>query len=670
MNEPILEGAGGAQSDRLGPARPSGRAEGGRTSALPSDEGPATRPLYAKAEAAPALLLAERSSCRVVGRIDLPDPGDANRAALEEAGNGANGLVLAFAGAPTARGFGLRTEGVEGLERVLDGIRLDAIALRLETAPFAAHPVHEALARLVERQDLDPARLDVDVGLDPIGDMARLGFAAAPWPETARRLAAAASALRGLGFAGPLLRADGRPHHEAGASEAQELAAVTATGVAYLRALEAAGLTLDAARHAVAFVLAADADLTLSLPKIRALRHLWARVETACGLAPEPIRLHVETAWRCLARRDPWTNILRGTLGCVAAVLGGADSVSVLPFTSALGLPDAFARRLARNTPLVALEEAHLGRVRDPAAGSGAFESLTGALCGAAWTGFQGLERDGGMAAALITGRWQARVAAVRARRADAVARRGSVIVGTSDFADPDEAAPAVLMPAPPVTAADSPFSGEPRQSRAATPGDVAVLSGTEKVPGASSPWEGGAPDPVRFDPLPSVRASEPFERLRERADRERADAVRRAGDEPAVFLATLGAPSAFAARAAFARRCFAAGGFGTVGDRAFASTPDLVDAFRGSAARAACLCASGSGYDGPVSGGSPGTATQAESTARALVAAGAMSVLLAGPPGSRELALRAAGVDDFVFDGSDLVLSLARLQRRMGMMP
>ena len=147
------------------------------------------------------------------------------------------------------------------------------------------------------------------------------------------------------GFKSPLTAADGRIIHNAGGSEAQELAYALAVAVAYLRALEGAGIALDAARSMIEFRLAADADQFLTIAKFRALRALWARVEQACGLTPKPAFISAETAWRMMTRRDPWVNMLRTTIAAFSAGIGGADALAVLPFTSAIGLPDRFARR-------------------------------------------------------------------------------------------------------------------------------------------------------------------------------------------------------------------------------------------------------------------------------------------------------------------------------------
>ncbi len=140
------------------------------------------------------------------------------------------------------------------------------------------------------------------------------------------------------------------------------------------------------------FRLAADADQFLTMAKFRALRKLWARVEEACGLTPKPAFISAETAWRMMTRRDPSVNMLRATIAAFSAGLGGADAISVLPFTAALGLPDCFARRIARNTELILLDESNLAKVADPAAGSGGIEDLTDQMCRAAWTLFQEIE--------------------------------------------------------------------------------------------------------------------------------------------------------------------------------------------------------------------------------------------------------------------------------------
>jgi methylmalonyl-CoA mutase len=297
--------------------------------------------------------------------------------------------------------------------------------------------------------------------------------------------------------------------------------------------------------------------------------------------------------------------MLRATIATVSAGLGGADAVTVLPFTLALGLPDRFARRIARNTQLVLLEESNLAKVADPAAGSGSVEHLTAELCRAAWALFQEIERAGGAFAALEQGLLQQKVAAVRAERQAAVARRKDALTGTSDFPDLAEA-PVAVLDVPPVV-----------------------------VP----------PYPVAhtFDPLPSIRLAKPFEALRDASDRMLAQT----GARPKVFLANLGKLSDFTARATFAKNFFEAGGIEAVSNDGFASRDEMVTAFKASGARLACLCSSDAVY-----------AAEAVAAAQALVSAGAR-LALAGRPGEQEQALRAAGVATFIFAGCDVLAAL-----------
>jgi methylmalonyl-CoA mutase len=566
-------------------------------------DGLAIEPLYArKAESEPIAARAPARAWTVMQRLDHPDPVAANAEALNDLENGATGLSMVFAGSVGAYGYGLDASEAT-IARALDGIHL-GIALDLDLSP-QTKDAGALLAALVQRRGMAPAATDIRFGFDPIGAAAVAGASPLPWGELAPIFNAVISDLAGRGFRGPFAPADGRVIHNAGGSEAQELAYVLAVAVQYLRALEAGGIALDAARRMLYFRLAADADQFLTIAKFRALRKLWARVEDACGLAPTPALVAAETAWRMMTQRGPYVNLLRATIAVFSAGLGGADAIIVLPFTMAHGLPDRFARRIARNTQLVLLDESNLAKVTDPAAGSGGLEDLTEKLCRTAWAHFQEIERAGGAWAALEAGLIQKKVMAVRAAREQAVARRKDVLTGTSDFPDLAEAPVAVL--------------------------DVPRV--------APSPY----PTVLEFESLPPMRLAEPFERLRDASDR----VLAQSGARPKVFLANLGRPADFTARATFAKNFFEAGGLAAVSNDGFTSRDDMLAALRASGAKLACLCSSDEVY-----------AREAADAAAALAAAG-VSVYLAGRPGEREQALRAAGIMDFIFAGCDALAAL-----------
>ena len=241
-------------------------------------------PIYQRAhDAAPIAGRPAAAPWQIMQRIDHPDAAIANAQALHDLENGANGLTLVFAGANGAYGFGLDPTA-EAIEKVLDGVFIDAgIAIELQIGPQSRMAaIH--IAEYVKRKGIAPAACDIRFGLDPIGACAVWGSSPYAWPEIVPAVTGAIKGLAAMGFKGPFAVADGRVIHDAGGSEVQELAFVLATGVAYLRALEGAGVALDDARSMVYARLSADADQFLTMAKFRALRLLWARVEQ--GLRP------------------------------------------------------------------------------------------------------------------------------------------------------------------------------------------------------------------------------------------------------------------------------------------------------------------------------------------------------------------------------------------------
>jgi methylmalonyl-CoA mutase len=570
-------------------------------------------PIYPRARgAAPIAGRAPAAPWQIMQRIDHPDPAPANTQALHDLENGASGLTLVFAGANGAHGFGLEPTA-EAVEKILDGVFIDAgIALELQLGTQSRMAaIH--VAEYVKRKGLSPAACDIRFGLDPIGACAVAGSSLYAWPEIVAAVSAGIKGLAGIGFKGPFAVADGRVIHDAGGSEVQELAFALAAGVAYMRVLESAGVALKDAQDMLYARLSADADQFLTMAKFRALRLLWARIEQACGLAPKPLFIAADTAWRMLTQRDPYVNMLRATMATFSAGLGGANAVTVLPHTLALGLPDAFARRVARNTQLVLLEESNLARVTDPAAGSGGIEALTQQLCEAAWSLFQHIEKAGGVFAALEQNLIQRKVAATRAAREANIARRKEVLTGATRFPNLHEALVAVLD-AKPVALAPT---GEAK---------------------------------FKFDALSPMRLAAPFERLRDRSDQ----ILKERGARPKVFLANLGTPADFTARATFAKSFFETGGIEAIDTEGFTDPAALAAVFRTSGAALACLCSQDKVYAG-----------QATAAAKALQAAGAKHIYLAGRANEQEAALRAAGVNDFVFAGRD---ALTVLQEAYGL--
>jgi methylmalonyl-CoA mutase len=360
--------------------------------------------------------------------------------------------------------------------------------------------------------------------------------------------------------------------------------------------------------------------------------------------AARAMRVHAGTAARMLARRDPWVNILRGAVACLAAGVGGADSVTVLPFDHALGLPSRQARRIARNTQLILMEESNLHRVIDPAGGAWYVEALTEELAQKAWDLFRQIEAAGGMLAACRAGVPQAWVAEGWAERARDIAIRREPVTGVSEFPDLRE------RPVEMEAFIDPAFVARVRERFAAA---VVPESFAEALALAREGKALGTPS-ARSDflPLPSHRLGEAFEVLRERSDR----ALARDGARPRVLLANLGPLARHTARATFAKNLLEAGGIEPVWSEPLAGGEAAASAFRAAGTRIAALCSSDEVY-----------ADLAVEAARALKAAGCGLVLLLGRPGERGLELEAAGVDLFVYAGRDMVEILTGLHDRLG---
>ncbi|RAU97856.1 methylmalonyl-CoA mutase small subunit [Mycobacterium colombiense] len=443
-----------------------------------------------------------------------PVPGvaaqDVNSAVLDALGNGAGAVVLRIGESGVAP---------DQLGEALEGVYLSMAPLILEAGAdyAAAGDVALALAHAVEPDQR--ATLSIDLGGDPLS--AALSERPAPKIEDVVAVAKRAADHTGV----RAITVDGPAFHNLGANATWEVAASVAAAVSYLRVLTESGLSIGQALRQISFRFAADDDQFITIAKFRAARNLWARVAEVVG---EPDAgaavVHAETSLPMMTQRDPWVNMLRCTLAAFGAGVGGADSLLVFPFDVAIdgGFPDvatSFARRIARNTQLLLLEESHVGRVLDPAGGSWFVEDLTRRLAEQAWEHFQAIEAHGGFTQArdFIAGQ----IAEVAARRSDDIAHRRTAITGVNEFPNLTE---------PPLPQSDSTYS------------------------------------PLAAGKL--VRYAAEFEALRDRSDAYLA----RTGSRPQVLLLPLGPLAENNIRATFASNLLASGGIEAI-------NPGTVDA-------------------------------------------------------------------------------------------
>ena len=491
----------------------------------PTYEGFPIRPLYTSADGLPEpslpgqwphlrggdALRDVKSGWKVAEAFGANGPADAqeiNGAVLVALTEGVSALVLRV-GVPADLG------------RLLDGVFLDLVPVVFEISGGGSEFVNAAatLSALLTGLNNDQgSRLSLDLGADPLTAplRGRQAPAIADVVATAAKLAGYHGGVRAI-------TVDGAAFHDLGASASWELAGSVAAGVAYLRLLGEGGVPVPDALRQISFRFAADDDQFMTIAKLRAARQLWARVAEVAG-APDAgaARLHAVTSLPMMAQRDPWVNMLRTTVAAFSAGVGGADTVLVLPFDVAIpgGLPDtapSFARRIARNTQLLLLEESHIGQVLDPAGGSWYVEQLTSQLAEQAWKHFQGIESRGGFESARdhVVGR----INEVADRRFDDIAHRRTALTGVNEY----------------------PNLAEP---------------------------------PLPQHDVTALRYAKGFEALRDRSDAF----LKRTGQRPKAMLVPLGPLAEYNVRATFATNLLACGGIDAVTAPLTKDTADTED--------------------------------------------------------------------------------------------
>lgn len=450
-----------------------------------TEDGLQIAPIYPAADSRTRILSTAarpEQSWKTLTRIDHPEPAQANAQLLHDLEHGADGAVLVLRGSCSAYGFGIDLKDQTSLETLFDKIFVEATCLQIE----GMGPIEYAWwTDFCAQRKYDWSSLDVRFSTGDLGDLPDLD----PCPTG--------------------LIASGSKWHDKGATAAQELGLVLSETVSLMRSLGASGINL------LGVALSSTADQFETMAKFRAMRLLWSRLLQVVDITERALPIHANTSWRMMGRRDPWTNVLRATMASFAAGLGGADSICALPHTQALGLPDVFARRVARNISLILQEESHLGRLADPAAGAGVYDALTLSIAKAGWKAFQSLEARGGFTDAVASGAVDEMLADSRDKRAGMIATREIVSLGNSHFAQLNEPAIETLIERPLESSADLKRTGQWR--------DACV-----------------------------------FEQLSARAKALSADT------QPAILLLGLGSHKAWKARADFASDLFAAGGLAT----------------------------------------------------------------------------------------------------------
>lgn len=612
------------------------------------------------------------------------EPAEAN-AAMREEFHGGVSLIDLYLDAAVAHGVDGDSQGVKGwcgrhgvmvysagdMETLLEGIDLQGRELSIH-AGASFLPAATLLFAALGKSGRDPAKTKIAFNADPLGTLMTQGTL----PGTLERALAQMSDLatwtgQSLPGASSVL-VSGLPCHQAGASSALDLGAMLAIALEYLRALTGAGLDLSRAVSQMRFQVALGCRFFEGIARLRALRRMWAKALDACGgmsALASTMTVVASTGRRVLTRRDPWVNLLRNTTACFAGAVGGADAFITLPMDAVLGAGEPFTRRLARNSQWILREECHLHKVVDPAGGSWFLESLTDQLAASGWAELQAIEAQGGMVQAVRSGWIANRIGGVEARRERDVATNKAPITGVSrhpDILEPkwkvgktdpqvlpgkaqeklgawrdrrDQAGVRAALAALRENASDSSLERVTRVLRAAACGAT--------VGELSKALAGPLPEPP-IAPLVIHRYAAAFEEIRDAVDASTRDS---GGKSPHVFLANLGSPREFMARATYALDFFESGGFEPVNNQGFNNVDSAIKAAAASNVPLVVICSTDARYE-----------TDVPSLAAGLKVAGVKNVVLAGNPGAHETLYRQAGVDHFIFVKCDVLATLREL--------
>ncbi len=560
---------------------------------------------------------------------------------------------------------------VEDMHVLLTGLDLAKFPLYVYTGANAV-PLLALVAAARRAAGEDMKNVRGIVGADPIGALVTDGKLPASLDSYYDSLAAAArwATVNAPHLRTVFVRSD--VYSSGGANDVQEVAAVLAAATAYLRALCERGLTIDAAASQIAFAFSMGANFFLQIAKLRAVRPLWAQIVKAFGgnAEAQKMRIHARPALFFKTVYDPYVNMLRNTTEIFSGVVGGIDSFESAPFDEPIRKGDEFSRRIARNVQIMLQEEFGLLQPIDPAGGSWAVETLTRQMKEKIWAAFQGIEKEGGIAAALRAGTVQEGIAKVLADRFKNADLRRDRIVGNNMYPNMTEtlletrAEDTAALKAQRTKDIEAYLSDIDTKHRdetlAAFKADGSVQNAVEAALAGATIAElmaaltagKGAETVAAIAPH---RWSERFEALRRRTE----DYKAAKDDNVKIFLANMGPIPQHKARADFTTGFLQVGAFEVLGNDGFKTVDEAAEAARASGADAVVICSTDATYPEIV----PALAPKLHKVlpqARVFLAGAAPKDLLE--------TYKEAGIDEYISVRANCYEILEGLQKQKGM--
>jgi methylmalonyl-CoA mutase len=543
--------------------------------------------------------------------ISVKDAATANAKALDILGKGVNSIGFIVPSGMVNK---------ETVDTLLKGICLECVEVNFSTCRRTSTQLAEIFVAYVAANNIDPMKVQGSINFDPFKGMLKKGKDA---PEFAQLCAQAIEVVKGLPFF-RILAVNANLLSNAGSYITQELGFALAQGNEYLRQLTENGMPSVLAAKNIKFNFGVSSNYFMEIAKFRAARLLWAKIVAAynpvctrdcenngpnkeCRCASKLVAHAITSEWN-MTVYDAHVNLLRTQTEAMSAVLGGVNSLTVLPFDVAYKASDDFSERIARNQQLLLKEESYFDKILDPSAGSYYIENLTVSIAEQAWKLFLEIEEKGGFYTAVKEGFIQSEIAKAATARAAAVASRKEILLGSNQFPNFTEVASTKIS-----DESDS----------------CGCKNNCEKT----------------IQPLSFTRGAEQFEVLRM--------ATEKSGKRPKVFMLTIGSLAMRLARSQFASNFFACAGYEIIDNLGFDTVEAGVEAARKAKADIIVLCSSDDEY------------AELAPQAKNAMGGGKEILVVAGMPASME-DLKAQGITNFINVRSNVLETLKEFNSKL----
>jgi methylmalonyl-CoA mutase len=188
----------------------------------------------------------------------------------------------------------------------------------------------------------------------------------------------------------------------------------------------------------IIFNVSVGTNYFFEIAKLRALRKLWATLASEYKVNPD-CHIFATPTKRNKTLYGYNTNMLRTTTECMSAILGGANTISNLPYDSIYHKSNTFAERIARNQLLILKHESYFDKVNNPSDGTYYIESLTEQLAEKALQLFKDIEANGGFLKLLKQGNIQRKIKESAAKEQEQFNNNETILLETNKHTNPKD---------------------------------------------------------------------------------------------------------------------------------------------------------------------------------------------------------------------------------------